>query len=337
MIKQVVKLIAPEKIQMEFEELDYTDEVLIRPTYLSICAADKRYYFGQRKREILMKKLPLALIHEAVGEVLYDPKGEYKKGENVVMIPNLPTEGDDVIKENYLRSSKFMSSSEDGFMQSIVAMNRGRVISIGDIEPSVASLLEVISVVLNSIEAFKKNSHSRKDVIGVWGNGNLGFTMCLVLKKFFPKSKVVIFGTSEEKLNYFSFVDEKVYIESVPEDLKVDHAFECVGGQKSISAVEQIIDVINPQGTIALLGVSEEPIPMNTRMILEKGLVVIGNSRSSYEDFAKSIELLKEPKFAEYMENVISEVVEINKLNDINIAFNNDLNNPFKTVMKWNL
>ena len=38
-----------------------------------------------------------------------------------------------------------------------------------------------------------------------------------------------------------------------------------------------------------------------------------------------------------YLKNIISEQIEINCLNDINEAFDRDLNNDFKTVMKWNL
>ena len=33
-------------------------------------------------------------IHEAVGRVIYDSKGEFEKGENVVMIPNTPKDDD---------------------------------------------------------------------------------------------------------------------------------------------------------------------------------------------------------------------------------------------------
>ena len=56
----------------------------------SICAADQRYYTGSRGRVVMKQKLPMALIHEAVGEVVYDPKGEYQIGTNVVMVPNTP-------------------------------------------------------------------------------------------------------------------------------------------------------------------------------------------------------------------------------------------------------
>ncbi len=45
--------------------------------------------------------------HEGVGEVVFDSKGVFNKGTKVVMVPNTPTEKDDVIAENYLKSSYF--------------------------------------------------------------------------------------------------------------------------------------------------------------------------------------------------------------------------------------
>ena len=82
----------------------------------------------------------------------------------------------------------------------------------------------------------------------------------------YPESKVIIFGKHHENLNLFSFADEQYRIHDVPDDLVIDHGFECVGSSASQTAIEQMIDLINPQGTINLFGVSEYPIPINTRM-----------------------------------------------------------------------
>lgn len=338
MINEVVKLIAPKRLEVFFEEENMNeDTVVVRPTYMSICAADQRYYQGKRKKEILDKKLPLALIHEAIGEVIYDAKGIFSKGERVVMIPNTPTEDDDIIKENYRRSSLFRSSSANGFMQNAVYMKRDRIIPLRNVRDEVGTLLELASVSINAIDSFEKESHKRRNVIGVWGSGNVGYITTLFLKLYFPDSKIIALGTTTEKLNYFSFADEVKLINEVDKDFKVDHAFECVGGKKSEDAISQIIDCIQPQGTIALLGVSEEPVPINTRMVLEKGLNLIGSSRSGYEDFEKAVELSQDGYVQEYLNNIISELIEINDINDIHRAFDHDLSNDFKTVMKWNL
>ncbi len=70
MINERIKLVAPRRMEIFFEDEEITeDSVIVRPRYLSICAADQRYYTGSRSKEILDKKLPLSLIHEAVGEV----------------------------------------------------------------------------------------------------------------------------------------------------------------------------------------------------------------------------------------------------------------------------
>lgn len=338
MINQVIKLVAPRRMETFFKEENIDDNsIVVRPRYLSICAADQRYYTGSRAKEILDKKLPLALIHEAVGEVLFDKTGEFKSGDNVVMIPNTPFEQDEVIKENYLRSSKFRSSSYDGFLQNVVLMRKDRVIKIGDIDLQIASLLEPISICVNAIEEFLKTAHKRRNIIGVWGCGTIGYLTTLLLKKYLPDSRIIIFGTNTEKLRYFSFVDEQIMINEVPEDLKIDHAFECVGGPRSEDAIKQMIKHINPQGTISLLGVSENPVPIETRMVLEKGLKLIGDSRSGYQDFYKAVEIMQDKKMQDYVENIIMDMVEVNNLNDIYKAFDLDLNNSFKTVMKWNI
>ena len=39
-----------------------------------------------------LKKLPMSLIHEGVGEVVYDHKGIFKIGTKVVLVPNTPVE-----------------------------------------------------------------------------------------------------------------------------------------------------------------------------------------------------------------------------------------------------
>ena len=104
-----------------------------------------------------------------------------------------------------------------------------------------------------------------------------------------PHMRIVVFGRNGYKLNDFTFVDKTHLTYEVGEGFAVDHAFECCGGDGSASAIDQIIDVIKPEGTVSLLGVSETPIPVNTRMVLEKGLRLFGSSRSGRQDFLDTI------------------------------------------------
>ena len=339
MINKIYSLVATKQIVVQFEERSLDgDGIIVRPTRLSICAADQRYYTGTRGKEAMKKKLPMALIHEGVGEVVYDPKGEFNPGDTVVMIPNTPIEHDSVIAENYLTTSKFRASGYDGFMQQYVFMGRDRIIKYENINHDVASFLELLSVSAHSINKFIKRSHERKNTIGVWGDGNVGFITALILKKQFPESKIIVFGKNEEKLSFFSFVDETYQIDSIPEDLRVDHAFEAVGGKASEYAIDQIIDYINPEGSIAILGVSENPVPINTRMVLEKGLTIVGSSRSGRVDFQYAVDFLEaHPDAQNQLQKLISAVIDVNGMEDIVKAFEYDLTTPFKTVLNWKI
>ena len=336
MINIVYRLKKPKFFEESIDEIEL-EGVVVRPTHLSICQADQRYYQGSRPADILDKKLPMALIHEGIGEVVFDSTGELKAGDRVVMIPNTPC-GEDVCRANYSYKSKFRGSGFDGFTSDLICLSQDRVVKIpDDFDLNVSAFIELISVAYQGITKFSEIATTPKDCLGVWGDGNLGFITALLLKELFPDSKVLVFGKHQDNLDLFSFADETYRIHDVG-SVSVDHAFECVGSSASQSAIDQIIDLINPQGTINLFGVSEYPIPINTRMVLEKGLTIQGNSRSDREDFIGVVETLsKNPQLFKYLENLITNVCEITSLDDLKEAFDRDYISKFgKTILKWN-
>ncbi|MEY2193019.1 ribitol-5-phosphate dehydrogenase [Neobacillus sp. BF23-41] len=341
MINQVYRLVSPRQFEVTYKDRSIqSDKIVVRPTHLSICAADQRYYTGTRGKEAMAKKLPMALIHEGIGKVVYDPNNEFAPGTRVVMVPNTPTEKDEVIAENYLRSSKFRSSGYDGFMQDYVFLHRDRIVPLPEeIDPSVAAFMELITISMHALVRFEAKAHARKNTFGVWGDGNLGYITTLILKKRYPDSKVYIFGKTKYKMDHFSFVDEAYQIDEIPDDLRIDHGFECVGGNGSQSAINQMIDYINPEGSICILGVSEYPVEINTRMILEKGLTMIGSSRSGRTDFVNTVNFMVEhPEVVEYFGMLIGEVHEVKNIQDIIDAFEKDLTNSWgKTILEWKI
>lgn len=340
MINAVYRLTAPRLLDVCYQDMPLNEgKVIIRPLKLSICKADQRYYQGTRSREALAKKLPMALIHECVAEVVFDPTDTFKPGDKVVPIPNIPTEDDDVIAENYRYSSFFRGSGYDGFMQDYVSCEPERLVLLPDgVNLTVAAFTEIISVCVHAISRFDSFSHSRKEKIGVWGDGNVGFIAALLLHYIHPESEIFVMGTIEEKLAYFTFAQGTYHVDNLPDDFVIDHAFECVGGAGSRPAINQIIDYINPEGTISLMGVSENFVDINTRMILEKGLRVYGSSRSGREDFVRTVELLHQyPELSRYFENIVGDEIPVSTIEDIHEAFRRDYSRNFgKTVMDWN-
>ena len=336
MINTVYQLIAPKVISVKFEELKPdAGQVLVRPTHLAICHADQRYYRGLRDKQTLEKKLPMALIHEAVGTVIRDPKGVFSKGDQVILIPNIPGDGPQCVEENYQRGSRFRSSGTDGFLQEYIQLPHDRLVEANNIDPEVGAISEFISIAVHASKRFERKAVTSKDVIGVWGDGNLGYVVSFVLKRRYPQSKIMVIGQNTAKLQYFSFADETYLDYEFPADYAVDHAFECTGGEGCQAAINSIIAHINPEGLIMLLGVSENKVPIFTRDVLEKGLTMIGSSRSSREDFERVAQLLKQPNMQRRFKTIVSEVLNVRSIQDIAHAFERDINNPFKTVMRW--
>ena len=336
----IYRLVRPRVFEVEFNELDLNEsKIIVRPTHLSICNADQRYYQGKRSPEVLQKKLPMALIHEGIGEVVYDAKEEFSKGELVVMIPNTPIEKDEYIHENYLRSSKFRASGFDGFMQDNVALDRDRVVRLPkNINKDVAAFTEIVSVAYHAVDRFLNFSHARRDHIAVWGDGNLAFIVALILRYRLPDSELSVMGVNSDKLELFSFVNQTYRITDIPQNIILDHAFECVGGEGSAKAINQIIDYIRPEATISILGVSENPVPINTRMILEKGIRIFGSSRSGKIDFENTVSFYEShPEVMKYLANIIGQVIEVQSIKDANNAFDADIQKSYgKTIMHWN-
>ena len=339
MINTVYRLAAARRFEIAFEDIElFGENAIVRPTHLSICNADMRYYLGTRDAKVMAEKLPMALIHEGAGYVVFDPTGKFKHGDRVVMVPNMPTEENEFIAENYLRSSKFCGSSMDGFLQEYVSISPKRLVRLPEnINMNVAAFTEIVSVSVHAISRFDKIAHACRRRIGVWGDGNLGYITSLFIKKMFPETELYIFGVSREKLADFTFADGTYHVNEIPEDMWIDHAFECVGGNGSPIAIEQIIDVVKPEATVSILGVSEYPVPINTRMILEKGLRFFGSSRSGVADFEKTVEMYEKfPEITDYLGNIVSSVNTVRTINDIKAAFEKDSRKAFgKTIMKW--
>lgn len=341
MLNNVYRLVAPrtfEPVQVPLS-LD-ANEVLVRPTHLSICNADMRYYLGARPADVLARKLPMALIHEAIGTVVNDTSQTFAVGQQVVLLPNEAIEEDEFIHENYLPSSRFCGSGSDGFMQEYALLPSSRVVALPEgAKSEVAAFTELVSVAMHAVTRFLSFTHNRRQRIGVWGDGNLGFILGMVLHMRLPEADIYVVGRTAYKLADFTYADGTFITTEVDAMPPIDHAFECCGGDGAADAINQIIDSINPEGTISLLGVSENRIPINTRDVLEKGLRLFGSSRSTRQDFEDVAAMYAQhPESLNYLQALVGDVVHVRGVADMAAAFEADLRKPMgKTIMHWDV
>ena len=85
------------------------------------------------------------------------------------------------------------------------------------------------------------------------------------------------------------------------------------------------------------MGVSEDFAPINTRMILEKGLRLFGSSRSGREDFLGLIKLYNQnPDLINQLEKIVGAEIHVRSIQDITRAFEIDIHKIMgKTIMIW--
>ena len=335
MIKQLLRLVRPGLFLPSFEIEKYSKEkILIQPVWLSICAADQRYFQGNRPLEVLRKKLPMALFHEAVGRVLDDPSGEIKRGTYCVLLPGGIDSQEN--KSNYKKGSFFRSSNADGFCQEILYMSKEELIPIYDNNAEIYVFTELMSVCCQAIRRLEEVTNIYDGIkIGIWGDGAMGYIMALTLSNIYPKVHLFVFGKHDDKLSLFSFVEKQININSVENNISIDIGIECVGGIGSQTAIAQIIECINPTGSILLMGVSETSVVVNTRMILEKGLNLIGTSRSTRKDFEMAVDIIHK----EYNKNALMKIIscenDVYSATDMMDIFTHDKSLPFKTIVRF--
>lgn len=337
MINYIYQLVNPQFISVKYEDTDIDSNVLVRPRYMSICQADQRYYLGNRDLKTLSEKLPMALIHECCGQVLSDKSGNFAPGDCVALIPNIPTREQKGIYENYREGSHFLSSGYDGFMCEFVSMPPDRLVPVGGIPMQTATMCELLSVAVHAVNRLDKAAHEYRDTIGIWGDGSVAYLIACALKTKLPNSRIIVVGKNTRKLSSFSFVNETYLTYNIPKNLKIDHAFECAGGEGCYDAIRDIIHYIRPQGCVGMLGVSENYVSIDTRQVLEKGLTLIGCSRSGKEDFLEAAGMMKSQKLRRHLGTIIYEDEPVKSVDDIHRVFATDLNTPFKTVFEWRL
>lgn len=300
------------------------NDVVVEPSLASICHADLRYFTGSRKPDVLQRKLPMALLHEGIGNIVESQTPEYPIGQRVVIVPNLPgyllkhTERENCCpscqneeSENYCEKGAFLGSGYDGIGQSRLVLPSQCAIPIpDDIPDEIAVLAELCSVsyeaVLNIAQYITMDSK-----VAVFGDGPVGFLTAALLHHIYhlDADQLTVFGADESKLANFTFANCKmVQSTDFKKDIQLDIVVECTGGPFSESAINQAIDALNPKGKIVLMGVSENKVLINTRDVLEKGITLHGSSRSTYKTFRAVINAMRDPEYQRTLRKILPQM-----------------------------
>lgn len=333
------RLLSPGEVkEVTIERTVRDGEVAVEPTIASICHADLRYYLGLRRPEALAKKLPMALLHEGIGRVVESKSDAVKVGQRVVIVPNIPgyllengdSEECSVLCEkefldNYSEKNKFLGSGYDGIAQNRLVLPAECAIPIPDhIPDEIAVLSELCTVSYHALNRVRKQLESPNSKVAVFGDGPVGYLTAAMIHHIYglDASRLKVFGAIPDKLAQFGFADRALVQEyDFNASEKVDVVVECTGGRFSESAVNQGIDLLARGGSLILMGVTEERVPINTRDVLEKGLSLFGSSRSSCPDYRAVIRAMEDVEYQKSLRAILpAEYTPVHNANDFKTA-----------------
>ncbi|MFD2628931.1 alcohol dehydrogenase catalytic domain-containing protein [Oceanobacillus kapialis] len=322
------------------------NDVEVRPYLASVCHADLRYYTGNRRKEALDAKLPMSLFHEGLGRVVSSKHPSFKVGDRVVIVPSIPgyvlrnetkdacckncQDGGD---DNYCLNGEFLGSGYDGIGQSNLVISGSNLVHVPeDVVDNVAILAELCSVSLYAINRAGKLTTPNSPKIAIFGDGPVGYLTAAALRFVYgvEKENLLVFGAVEEKIAQFeSFaMTALVHDYDFKSEQGVNAVFECTGGKFSSGAINQAIDLVDRDSKIILMGVTEDLVGINTRDILEKGIQLIGSSRSTVREFEQLMDAFQQPDYQNVLRQLIPEdVFVIRSPKDMEEAMDHDAHN----------
>lgn len=345
MFTNIFKVTSPGVIEEFIDTVNELENgVMVKVDVMAICKADIRYYLGMREKSVLEHKYPLAPIHEAVGHVVKDPTGTFKKGDKVILIPNSvePSEYKDPsnrrcqrpdLGENYCPKATFRSSTADGFLRNYYCSEPSLLVKYENVNPSLAVFSELLSV---ASAALRRINFKEVEKLALFGDGIMAYIVYIMLMHDHPEVDLTVFGVDEEKLKCFKKAKTSTF-ESYRGD-KFDTLIECVGGRFSEDAINNMISLSVPGADLILMGVSENKVAINTRLILERGLSLKGVTRSTREDFEHVAKAIEDKEVQENLKIMVLSENRIGSVNDVYKCFEMDINNKKligKNIMVW--
>jgi threonine dehydrogenase-like Zn-dependent dehydrogenase len=304
--------------------------VLLRPLRIGICASDLKLYSGMRERSALLAKLPIALLHEAVAEVVAvgagaGPVGSLRAGQRVVPSPNIPCTLADPERfptperacyacrrggagENYCLAGRFLSSNADGMARTAFVHPAACAVPVPtELPESLAVLTEPMATILAGLEQAAPPPGGRFLVIG---NGAMGILTVVALHALLEAGPNDILMTGhrwEARAGAVEGLATPVE-ESEAGSLRtggIDVVFECVGGEAAPETMALATEALRPGGRGVLFGPSERPFLFDARKMIAKGLTFLGCNRSRIEHFARALELCREPALHPLLERAL--------------------------------
>jgi len=294
---------------------DYT---ILKTVKTSICASDLHYYKGLKSEEKLRERLPLVLLHEGVCE-------DMRTGMKVIpvagLLSDVPVEYKG--KENLFPDLKYMGATMHGMARSHFLFPQELVIPLSPSIPlNSAAIAEPLSIVIKIIREMNIKYHN---LIAVIGDGGMAYLLSLFLNHYMNihKSQLTIYGIHSQKLEKMSEFGNTVNTRESDEIHPADIIFEIVGGKNIQATLDLAMKISKPGSILGMVGISDAFPGINVNKLVNQGITIKGLTRSTFQDFEKVADILKNEEISDKIINFIDP-------NEFSIQSEKDLKEAFE-------
>jgi threonine dehydrogenase-like Zn-dependent dehydrogenase len=283
------------------------NEVLIRVAYAGICGSDQHIFKGE-----FHPRSPIPFIpgHEFAGTIVKTGPAakNFRAGEQVAADPIIWCGKCPACQRKQYpacTSLKLLGVDMNGGFGEYINVPEHMLYRVdSSIPPHHAALVEILSIGFHACQRAKVQPD---DTVVIWGAGKVGQSILQAVRTK-TKNTVILVDILDKRLDLAKRHFPDIYTvnarkEKPVERIKeltgnngVDVAFEAVGHHSEIQGVVNpvrgCIQSIRGAGTVCVLGLGDEPVPLLMKELIWKQAIIIA-SRVSQGEFTETIENLE--------------------------------------------
>ena len=276
-------------------------EILVRPEAVGICGSDFHYYLGDIGGVAHSERFPRIQGHEfcAVVEAV-GPEGppELGSGTRVALWPVhacgncYPCR---IGRGNACVNIRLIGIHFDGALQERLTLPATQAFPVGDLAPSIAALIEPVSIAVHTVVRGRVAEGER---VVVFGAGPIGQAVALAAVDH--GARVLLVDRVASRLEHGKAIGAETLVASDDAD-GFAKARDWAGGDGPEVVIEATgvpgllkgsVELVAQAGRVVVVGLSSDDAPIRVGALPFKELDLLGVSCCAAEDFAAAVDLV---------------------------------------------